>query len=57
MHDIIIGVDGKPLEMKMLQFHAHIRLNYEVGDKITFNVIRNGKRLKIPMVLPERKSF
>lgn len=50
--DIIIGVDGKELEMTMLQFNAHIRAHYDVGDKVTFKVIRDGKRLEIPMTLP-----
>ena len=50
--DIFIGVDGKKLEMKMLQFNVYMRTNYNVGDKVTFNIIRNGKRLDIPMTLP-----
>lgn len=53
--DIIIGIDGKELEMTMLQFNVHVRLNFKVGDKITYNVIRDGKRLEIPMVLEERE--
>lgn len=52
--DIIIGIDGKELEMKMLQFNAYVRLKYKVGDPITLNVIRNGKRLEIPMTLTSR---
>ena len=50
--DIVIGVDGKKLEMTMLQFNVYIRANYNVGDKVKFNIIRNGKRLEIPMTLP-----
>lgn len=52
--DIIIGINGKELEMTMLQFNAYVRLNYKLGDRITFNVIRNGKRLEIPMTLKSR---
>lgn len=55
--DIIIGIDGKELEMTMLQFNAWVRLNMQVGDKITFNVIRAGKRLDVPFTLPKRDSF
>ena len=54
--DIIIGIDGKELEMNMLQFNVHIRLNFKAGDKITFDVIRDGKRLEVPMVLPKRDN-
>ncbi|MAD80010.1 MAG: hypothetical protein CMJ50_04085 [Planctomycetaceae bacterium] len=52
--DIIIGIDGKELEMTMLQFNVYVRLNYKVGERITFNVNRNGKRLEIPMTLQSR---
>ena len=50
--DIIHGVDGKKLEMTMLQFNVYIRVNYDVGDRIQLNVIRGGKRFVIPMTLP-----
>jgi hypothetical protein len=50
--DIIIGVDGKPLEMTMLQFNTYMKTNYDVGDKVLFDVIRGGRRMKIPMTLP-----
>src|SRR5262249_13365512 len=52
--DIILGIDDQPLEMTMLQFNAYVRLNYRVGDRITFNVIRDGRRLDLPMTLPAR---
>lgn len=49
--DVIIGVDGKKLEMTMRRFNAWMRVNHNVGDKVTFDVIRNGRRLKVPMTL------
>ena len=52
-NDIILGIDGKMLEMTMLQFNAFIRLNYKVGDRVTYNVVRDGKRLDIPTTLPK----
>lgn len=52
--DIILGIDGKELEMKMLQFNAYVRLNYKIGDRIVFNVVRNGVRRDIPMKLTSR---
>jgi hypothetical protein len=51
--DVIFSIDGKQLEMTMLQFNAYVRLNFKVGDRITINVVRNGKRLDIPMTLPK----
>ena len=41
----------------MLQFNVFIRLNFQPGDRIVYNVIRNGKRLEIPMTLAARDSF
>lgn len=49
--DIVLGIDGLELEMSMLQFNAYVRLHYEVGDTITLNLIRDGKRLDLPMKL------
>jgi hypothetical protein len=52
--DIIVGIDDQTLEMTMLQFNAHIRLNYKVGDKVTYSILRDGRRLNIPLTLPSR---
>jgi hypothetical protein len=40
--------------MNMLQFNAYIRLNYKVGDRVVFNVLRDGERLRVSMTLPRR---
>jgi hypothetical protein len=55
--DIILGINDRKLAMTMLQFNAWVRLNFQVGDKITFNILRDGKRMEIPMTLPARASF
>jgi hypothetical protein len=52
--DIILGLDGQAMEMTMLQFNTHIRLNYQVGDRVTYEVIRDGRRMTIALTLPER---
>jgi hypothetical protein len=49
--DIVIGVDGKELAINVTQFPGYIRRNYLVGDRITINVIRDGKRLDLPLTL------
>lgn len=49
--DIILGLDDKPMEMTMLQFNAHVRLHYQVGDRVTLNILRGGKRVDLPMTL------
>ena len=49
--DVILGFDGKRLEMNAYEFHAYVRGNYLKGDKVTIDVLRGGKRLKLPMTL------
>jgi serine protease Do len=53
-NDIILGVDGKMLEMNERQFGAYIRLNYRVGDRVTYNILRGGKRQDIALTLTAR---
>ncbi len=53
-NDVIVGVDGKELHMTERQFGAYIRLNYKVGDHVTYNLLRNGKRLDVPLRLTGR---
>jgi hypothetical protein len=49
--DIIIGVDGRRLELTMSQFRYFIRESFLVGDRVVFNLIRNGKRMDLPVRL------
>jgi hypothetical protein len=56
-NDVIIGLDDHRLEMTMLQFNAWVRTNYNVGDRVTLRVIRDGKRIDLPTVLPETDGF
>lgn len=55
-NDIILGLDDKRLEMTAQQFQAYIRLNYKVGDRITYNILREGRRLPIPLTLTARPA-
>jgi serine protease Do len=54
-NDVIIGIDGKELEMNSQQFGAYIRLGYKVGDRPTINLLRAGRRLDIPLSLAGRR--
>ncbi len=48
-YDVVVGVDGKkirnPLDLKIAI------MSHSPGDKIVLRVIRNGKEMKIPVVL------
>jgi predicted metalloprotease with PDZ domain len=49
--DVIIGVDGKVMEMSMEQFLGHVRQNYLIGEPLTINLLRNGKRVDLKVTL------
>jgi hypothetical protein len=55
-NDVVAGVDGKELEMNARQFAAYIRLERKVGDRVTLNLVRAGKRLDVTVVLAGRSS-
>jgi S1-C subfamily serine protease len=49
--DVILGVDGKELEMEASDFIHYVSRNYLVGDRVTVNLLRDGKRLDLVMPL------
>jgi hypothetical protein len=53
-NDVILGIDGKVLEMTARQFGAYIRLHYKVGDTVTYNILRGQRCLDLKMTLPRR---
>jgi hypothetical protein len=54
--DVIVGLDGKGLELTMTQFNAYVRLKYQVGDRVTLDVLRDGKPLKLPLTLAAKAN-
>ena len=50
-NDIILGLDGKALEMTRDQFLGYVRQNYLVGEAATLNILRNGKRMDLQVKL------
>ena len=49
--DIILGLDDKTLEMDVDGFQRFVERNYLIGDRVTINLLRDGKRLSLPMTL------
>jgi serine protease Do len=49
--DIILGVDDKPFEGGLDKFKEYVQNNYLVGDRVTVNLVREGKREKVVMML------
>jgi hypothetical protein len=47
--DVILGVDDKQLDTDVSGFQRYIERNYLVGDQVTVNLLRDGKRLNLPM--------
>ncbi|MDA1055525.1 MAG: hypothetical protein O3C40_34445 [Planctomycetota bacterium] len=48
----MLGINGKRFELTPREFHVYLRLSYNVGDRVVFDVIRDGKHLEFPMTLP-----
>jgi len=53
-NDVIIGVNGKKLDMTVQQFQAYVKLNYKLGDRVTYNLLRAGTRLDVSLTLVGR---
>jgi serine protease Do len=51
LNDIIVGLDGKKLELTVRQFDAYVRLNYAKGDTVVVQVLRQDQRLELKMKL------
>ncbi len=49
--DVILGFDGERLEMTAYKFLAYVRRSYLIGDKVTIDVLRGDRRLRLPMQL------
>jgi S1-C subfamily serine protease len=49
--DIILGFDENPLHMDADNFQTYVHQTYLVGDKVMINVLRDGKRLSLPIIL------
>lgn len=52
--DVIVGVGGKMLSLTARQFLAHVRLNHRDGDRVTYNLLRDGKRVDVTLTLRAR---
>jgi serine protease Do len=50
-NDIILGVDDKKLDMTMEQFLGYVRQNYLIGETLTLNLLRDGKRVDLSVTL------
>jgi hypothetical protein len=49
--DVVIGFDGQAVEGTIGKLLGFVRRNYLVGDEITVNVIRGGKRVDLKLKL------
>lgn len=49
--DVIVGVDDIEPELTVTTFLSLVRRQYLVGDQVNIHILRDGKRLKVPMKL------
>jgi hypothetical protein len=47
--DVIVGIDGLAPEMTVKEFLGHLRRNYLVGERAMLNVLRDGRRVDLPL--------
>jgi S1-C subfamily serine protease len=52
-NDIILDIDDRRLQMTARQFDVYVRLNYRPGQPVVVHLLRDGRRLNLPMRLPE----
>lgn len=51
--DVIVGIDGKRLDMTVRQFEAYMRLNYKAGDIAKYDIVRGHEKLQIAVPLSD----
>jgi hypothetical protein len=49
--DIILGIDAKSLEGDVDDFLQYVKRHYFIGDQVTINILRDGKRMNLTMTL------
>jgi predicted metalloprotease with PDZ domain len=49
--DVIVGIDGKTLEMGVDQFLRYVSRNYLVGEQVTLNLLRDGQKMEVTLKL------
>jgi serine protease Do len=52
--DIVLGVEGRDLEMDVYGFQDWVRREFLVGDTLKVSLMRDGKRMVLPVVLGRR---
>jgi S1-C subfamily serine protease len=53
--DVILGIEGKDCSgMDAVELRGYVKREYFVGDAIKIDVLRDGKRLSVPMTLAGR---
>lgn len=51
--DVVLALAGRPMRMNSREFHAHVKMNYQVGDYLPLTVLRNGERIELKIKLVE----
>jgi S1-C subfamily serine protease len=50
-NDVILGIDDLKLDMSADEFLGYVRQSHLIGDRITLNLLRAGKRVNVPITL------
>jgi S1-C subfamily serine protease len=49
--DVIVGFNGRTVDGTMEELLGHVRRNFLVGDKVTVNLLRDGRPVAVPLLL------
>lgn len=49
--DIILGLEDRKLSFTVNEFLGYVRRNYLIGERVTLNLLRDGKRVDLPIKL------
>ena len=51
--DVLVAIDGEPVDETPQQLNMHVKLKYKVGDALPLTVLRGDRRLNIAVKLVE----
>ncbi len=54
--DIVVSINGQENDMTIRQLQGYLQMNLDYEDEIPLEVMRNGKRVRLKMKLPERRQ-
>lgn len=55
--DLIVGFNGGSPAPTVVALNVYVRLHHRVGERVTFTVLRDGKKVDLEMILAEKATW